>query len=168
MPVNTPYLQIIEQPREGVRFRYGSEGTEAPNVYGRTYKERNNKRQYPKVILHNYRDPFYLIVSCVSSDPAGVDCAKYYPHPHKLVNARPPGGMQIVNGIAIIFVKNPLRNPSLSVSVPVGIQKIKRSDGDVLGQREGALKHEENLVVPENISLVDPFGGKFLSSLHVF
>lgn len=76
-----PFLEIVEQPRPAVRFRYLSENTGAANVYGVKDSGKDSKREYPKFRLFNYSNPYILIVSSVSSDSVANDTAKYYPHP---------------------------------------------------------------------------------------
>ncbi|KAI5744658.1 hypothetical protein M8J76_004180 [Diaphorina citri] len=73
-----PYIEILEQPKSKVRFRYECEGRSAGSIMGAN--STLECKSYPKIMIRNYVGDAHLVVSCVSKD------SPYRSHPHKLVS----------------------------------------------------------------------------------
>ncbi|XP_072261734.1 nuclear factor NF-kappa-B p105 subunit isoform X2 [Pyxicephalus adspersus] len=65
-PVDGPYLEVIEQPKQrGFRFRYVCEGPSHGGLPGASSEK--NKKSYPQIKIHNYSGHAKIIVQLVTN-----------------------------------------------------------------------------------------------------
>ncbi|XP_074862023.1 transcription factor p65 isoform X2 [Carettochelys insculpta] len=75
---NSPYVEIIEQPKQrGMRFRYKCEGRSAGSIPGE--RSTDTTKTHPTIKINNYTGPGKVRISLVTKD------APHRPHPHELV-----------------------------------------------------------------------------------
>ncbi|XP_026675878.1 embryonic polarity protein dorsal-like isoform X2 [Diaphorina citri] len=124
-----PYIEILEQPKSKVRFRYECEGRSAGSIMGAN--STLECKSYPKIMIRNYVGDAHLVVSCVSKD------SPYRSHPHKLVSKD-----NCTNGI---FCATLLEGDMTYSFTNLGIQCMKKKD------IQASLQQREK-------QRVDPFG----------
>lgn len=110
-PVQTPYIEIIEQPKQrGMRFRYKCEGRSAGSIPGE--KSSDTTKTHPAIKVHNYSGPLRVRISLVTKNPP------HKPHPHELV------GKDCKHG----YYEADLQERRIHSFQNLGIQCVKKKD----------------------------------------
>lgn len=110
-PVQTPYIEIIEQPKQrGMRFRYKCEGRSAGSIPGE--KSNDTTKTHPAIKVHNYSGPLRVRISLVTKN------APHKPHPHELV------GKDCKHG----YYEADLQERRIHSFQNLGIQCVKKKD----------------------------------------
>ncbi|XP_043473109.1 transcription factor p65-like isoform X2 [Leptopilina heterotoma] len=132
-----PYIEILEQPASGIRFRYEIEGRSAGSIPGEN--SRPDLKTYPTIRVVGYTGKMMIVVSCVTVEDNPNNRPKA--HPHKLVGR----AESCKNGVCRVR----LRGDNMTVSFPnLGIQCVRRKDV------EASLSERQR-------ERVDPFGAGF-------
>ncbi|KAL1462322.1 hypothetical protein WDU94_014163 [Cyamophila willieti] len=110
-----PYVEILEQPKPKVRFRYECEGRSAGSIMGK--ESTNDAKTYPTIRIRNYKGIAHVVVSCVTVDNP------FKPHPHKLV-----GKEHCKNGIFAATFSHENNDDMRYPFTNLGIQCMKKKD----------------------------------------
>ncbi|XP_051171659.1 embryonic polarity protein dorsal-like isoform X2 [Leptopilina boulardi] len=121
-----PYIEILEQPASGIRFRYEIEGRSAGSIPGEN--SRPDMKTYPTIRVVGYTGSITIVVSCVTVEDNPNNRPRA--HPHKLVGR----AESCKNGVCRVR----LRGDNMTVSFPnLGIQCVRRKDVEAsLTERE--------------------------------
>uniref|UniRef100_A0A8D8R1L7 Embryonic polarity protein dorsal n=2 Tax=Cacopsylla melanoneura TaxID=428564 RepID=A0A8D8R1L7_9HEMI len=110
-----PFVEILEQPKLKVRFRYECEGRSAGSIMGK--ESTNEAKTYPTIRIRNYKGIAHVVVSCVTVDNPPK------PHPHKLV-----GKEHCKNGIFAASFSHENNEEMRYAFTNLGIQCMKKKD----------------------------------------